>query len=55
MHHGFSASRVASLRLPDRPREDHLFGAFRLLVARRGHSDTTVHRAAIDIFINRTS
>lgn len=55
MHDGLAASRTASLRLSDWPREDHLFGAFRLLLARRGHSNTAVYCAAIDISADRAS
>lgn len=55
MHYGFPASRTASLRLPDWPREDYLFGPLRLLVARRGHSDTAIHCATTDISPNGAS
>lgn len=55
MHYRFSPSRTLALRISDRPRKDYLFGAFRLLMARRGYFDTTIDRTAIDIPADRAS
>lgn len=55
MHYRFSTSRIASLRLLNRSRKDHLFGTFWLFVARCRYFNTTIDCAAINIFANRTS